>query len=164
MSILIIALPRTGSTSLLNKLAKENNYKALFEPFNGERSEKYNGGKNVVIKTIICNHSNNFELSKGFDSIILLSRRNILEHVESHAYHTYFSKKRNYNSNHPYVYEEVPSEVFELCYNDIVKWNKDLNELSSKLNIPITYYEDIYDINSDEKLRKGNKTTYKSII
>jgi hypothetical protein len=164
MSILIIALPRTGSTSLLNKLAKENNYKPLFEPFYGKRREKYNGEKDVVLKTIICHHPNNFELSKGFDSIILLSRRNILECVESHAYHTYFSKIRNYNSDTQYFYEEVPLKLFELCYTDVIKWNNDLNELSIKLNIPITYYEDIYDINSDERLRRGNLNDYKKTL
>ena len=92
-----------------------------------------------------------------FDEVILLTRKNVLECAESHTYQTYFSKKKKYNSNKPYVYEEVPSEVFELCYNDIVKWNKDINELSIKLDIPITYYEDISDKDSEERLRMIGK-------
>ena len=162
MKILIIALPRTGSTSLLYKLAKENGLTPLFEPFDNSKRVQYNGETNVVLKTIICHHPNNLELTKEFDSVILLSRRNLLECAESHAYQTYFSKVKNYNSNNAYYYEEVPFDIFELCYNDIIKWNTDLNELSSKLNIPITYYEDIYNINHPDKLRKGNKSDYRN--
>jgi len=164
MSILIIALPRTGSTSLLYKLAKENGLTPLFEPFDNSGRVQYNGEKNVVLKTIICHHPNNFELSKEFDGVILLSRKNILECVESHAYQTYFSKTKNYNSNNQYYYEEVPSDIFELCYNDIIKWNDDLSELSIKLNIPITNYEDIYDINHSDRLRKGSKGKIKKLL
>ena len=164
MSILIISLPRTGSTSLLYKLAKENEFKPLFEPFDGTDRVQYNGEKNVVLKTIICHHPNNFELSNEFDEIILLSRKNILECAESHAYQTYFSKTKNYNSHTQYFYDEVPPNIFELCYNDIIKWNTDLNELSTKLNISITYYEDIYDTNHPNRLRKGNKSNIKKLL
>lgn len=156
MSILIIALPRTGSTSLLYKIAKEKNLKPLFEPFDGTNRVIYNNEKDVVVKTIICHHNDNLGLSKDFDNVILLTRKNIMDCVESHAFQTYYSKKKNYNSNKPYVYEEVPSEIFELCYKDIIKWNKDIDELSIKLNIPITYYEDIFDKDSEERLRKGS--------
>lgn len=161
MSILIISLPRTGSTSLLNKLAKENEFKPLFEPFDGTNRVQYNGEKNVVLKTIICHHPNNFELSKEFETIILLSRKNVLECVESHAYLTHFKKIKNYNPHGQYYYEEVPSDLFKICYNDVIKWNDDLKELSTKFNLPITYYEDIYDMNHSDRLRKGNRSDYK---
>ena len=161
MSILIIALPRTGSTSLLYKLAKETGFKPLYEPFDNTGRFNYNGEKNVVVKTIICHHPNNFELSKEFDSVILLSRKNVLENTQSHAYSTYFSKTKNYNSNYHYYYEDVPTDLFELCYNNVIKWNEDLKELSTKLNIPITYYEDIYDMNHPDRLRQGNLTDCK---
>jgi hypothetical protein len=164
MSILIISLPRAGSTSLLYKLASERMLTPIFEPFDGTNRFKYNGESNVIVKTIVPHHIDNLKLSKEFDEIILLSRRNLLECTESHSYHTYFSKTKNYNSNNPYYYEEVPSDIFELCYTDIIKWNNDLNELAIKLNIPITYYEDIYDINHSDRLRKGNKSDIKKIL
>jgi len=157
MSILIIALPRTGSTSLLYNLSKERGYKPLFEPFDNTNRVKYVNEKNIVVKTIICHHPNNLELSKYFDEIILLSRKNLLECIESHSYQTYFSKTKNYNSNSPYFYEEVPKEIYKLCYNDIIKWNIELEELSNQLNIPITYYEDLYNENDEGRLRKGNR-------
>jgi hypothetical protein len=97
--------------------------------------------------------------------VILLTRRNVKECAESHAYQTYFSKIKNYDSNKPYVYEETPTDIFELCHNDIMKWNEELNELSTKLNVSITYYEDIFDSNSEDRLRKGDRDkTIKKLI
>jgi hypothetical protein len=162
MSVLIISIPRTGSTSLLYKLASEKGLTPLFEPFDGSNRVKYNGESNVVVKTIISHHSNNLKLSKEFDEVVLLSRRNILECAESHAYQTYFSKLKNYNSNNPYYYEDVIHSVFKVCYDDIIKWNIELRELSKQTNIPISYYEDIFDVNGDGRLRKGNKSDYKN--
>lgn len=160
MSVLIIALPRTGSTSLLYRIAEEKNLTPLFEPFDNSDRVQYNKEKDVVVKTIICHHPNNIELSKDFDEVILLSRKNLVECAESHTYQTHFSKTKNYNSNNPYLYEEAPPEVFELCYDDILKWNDDLQKLSSQLNIPITFYEDLFNPNDEKRLRKGNRKNY----
>jgi hypothetical protein len=152
MSILIIALPRTGSTSLLHKLAKENELTPLFEPFDGSGRVQYNGEKNVIVKTIICHHPNNLELISTFDKVILLNRRNLRELIESHSYQTYFLKT-GYNSNNPYVYKEPPQEIINLCTTDILNWNEEINYLSEITKIPITYYEDIFDSNSLDRLR-----------
>jgi hypothetical protein len=152
MSILIISLPRTGSTSLLYKLAKENELTPLFEPFDNSGRVQYNGEKNVVLKTIICHHPNNLELISTFDKVILLNRRNLKELIESHSYQTHFSKK-NYNSNNPYVYKTPPQEIINLCTADILNWNEEINYLSEITKIPIIYYEDIFDSNSSDRLR-----------
>jgi hypothetical protein len=152
MSILIIALPRTGSTSLLYKLSKENGLTPLFEPFDNSGRVQYNGEKNVVLKTIICHHPNNLELISTFDRVILLNRRNLKELIESHSYQTYFLKT-GYNSNNPYVYKEPPQEIINLCTSDILNWNEEINRLSEITKIPITYYEDIFDSDSPDRLR-----------
>lgn len=157
MRILIIAVPRSGSTSLMNKIANEKGLTPLFEPFDGTDRVKYNGEDNVVVKTIVPHYNDNLNLSDEFDEVVLLSRKNVLSCVESHAYHTYFSKNKRYDSNTPYLYEEIPLDIFKLCYVDILKWNRELKEISSIKNIPITYYEDIFDQNSEERLRKGDK-------
>lgn len=159
MRILIISLPRTGSTSLLNKIAKERNLKAYFEPFDGTNRVLYNGEDNSIVKTIICHHPNNLELAKGFDEVILLSRKNLKELIESHSYQTYFSK-RGYNSNSQYVYKTPPQDVINLCTSDILNWNEEINYLSDITKIPITYYEDIYNPNDSKRLRKGNLDDY----
>ncbi len=157
MRILIIAVPRSGSTSLLNNIAKERNLIPFFEPFDGTDRIKFNNEDNVIVKTIVPHHKDNLSLCDQFDEVILLSRKNVLECVESHAYHTYFSKRKNYDSNSPYLYEEMPLDIFNLCYSDILKWNRELKQISIIKNIPITYYEDIFDHNSEDRLRKGDK-------
>ena len=160
MRILIISLPRTGSSSLLKKIAKDKNLKPLFEPFDGSNRVTYNDNEdNIVVKTIISHHSNNLELLKKFDDVILLTRRNVEECIESHSYQTYYSKTKKYNSNNPYVYEEVPSNVFEECRKDIIKWNIELEELSTITGIPITYYEDLFNPNGENRLRINKKRT-----
>ena len=152
MKILIISLPRTGSTSLLYKIANEKNLKPFFEPFDGTNRVIYNNEDNSVVKTIICHHQNNLEIISRFDEIILLNRRNIKELIESHSYQTYFSKK-SYNSNNPYVYKQTPQEIINLCTSDILNWNEEIKYLSEIAKIPITYYEDIFDSNSSDRLR-----------
>jgi hypothetical protein len=152
MKILIISLPRTGSTSLLYKIANEKNLKPFFEPFDGTNRVIYNNEDNSVVKTIICHHKNNLELISKFDEVILLNRRNLKELIESHSYQTYFSKK-GYNSNNPYVYKQPPQEIINLCTSDILNWNEEIKYLSEIAKIPITYYEDIFDSNSSDRLR-----------
>lgn len=153
MRVLIIALPRTGSTSLLYKIAKERNLKPFFEPFDGTGRVVYNNEDNSIVKTIIPHHSNNLELINTFDEVTLLNRRNLKELIESHAYQTHFSKM-GYNSNNPYVYKQPPQEIVNLCTSDILNWNEQIVYLSEITNIPITYYEDIFDGNSNDRLRK----------
>lgn len=152
MKILIIALPRTGSTSLLKKISKDRNLKSFFEPFDGTNRVIYNNEDNSVVKTIISHHQNNLELISNFDEIIFLNRRNLKELIESHSYQTYFLKT-GYNSNNPYVYKEPPQEIINLCTSDILNWNEEINHLSEVTKIPITYYEDIFDSNSSDRLR-----------
>lgn len=159
MKILIIALPRTGSTSLMHRLANEKNLKPFFEPFDGTNRVIYNNEDNSVVKTIICHHKNNLELINKFDEVILLNRKNLKELIESHSYQTYFSK-RGYDSNSQYVYKTPPQDVINLCTSDILNWNEEINYLSDITKIPITYYEDIYNPNDNNRLRKGNLDDY----
>ena len=154
MRTLIISLPRTGSTSLLNKIANEKNLKPYFEPFDGTNRVIYNGEDNAVVKTIICHHSNNIQLAKEFDEIILLNRKNLKELIESHSYHTYFLKTKGYLHINPYVYKNPPNDIVELCKSDILKWNKEMDILSKELNKEIFYYEDLFNPNSSDRLRR----------
>jgi hypothetical protein len=163
MRVLIISLPRTGSTSLLYKIAKERNLVPLFEPFDSSNRVLYKGQNDIVLKTIICHHPNNLELSKEFDEIILLSRKNLNDCIESHAYQKYFSRTKGYNSNNHYEFTSPPIEVLNSCASDILNWNEDLLQLSEELKIPITYYEDLFDENGVDRLRIIHKNS-KNII
>lgn len=153
MKILIVSLPRTGSTFLMNKISNERNLKPYFEPFDGSDRNPYNGEDNAVVKTIISHHHHNLKLAKQFDETILLDRRNLKELIESHSYQAYFSKNSGYHSNNPYVYKSPPIDFVDICRTDIIKWKSDMEILSANLNIPITYYEDIFDIKSKDRLR-----------
>jgi hypothetical protein len=171
MRILIISLPRTGSTSLLNKISKEKKLQPLFEPFDGSGRTLYSDDlKNIVLKTIVCEQhpkdvDNYMEwitnFSKTFDEVILLSRKDLIACAESHSY-CVFNKSKGFTSYNNYLWEKTP--IDEICYNNVIKWDGFLKELSIKLKTPITYYEDIYDINSEERLRKGNKPSNLNLI
>lgn len=171
MNILIISLPRTGSTSLLYSIANSKKLTPLFEPFDGTGRVVYeNDMNNIVLKTIVYvqkpkNCNDYFEwinkFSKSFDEIILLSRKDLKACSESHAYSVH-NRKNGFTSVDSYLWEPTP--IDELCYNNITKWDKILNDLSKELKIPITYYEDLYDPKGKGKLRKGNLSDYEKKI
>lgn len=165
MKILIISLPRTGSSNLLFKLAEENKLKSIYEPFhdgtNQFKNWIYNPEEdNIIIKTIINHHYDNLQLAKNFNKIILLSRRDLKSCTESWIY---FIKNVNnsFTSYQSYYYENIYDKEFDYYYKIIKEYHSEIENLSRILNIPITYYEDIFDIKSSEKLRKFNKKDIK---
>lgn len=109
MKILLITLPRTGSTSLLKNISEEYNLEVISEPFNSS--------------------NDNLEKYKNFDW------NNATEIcVKTHINHKDIS-----------------------FYSDFVKlFDNDLKKLSNLINLNILYYEDLFDINSEDKLRKND--------
>jgi hypothetical protein len=170
MKILIISLPRSGSTSLMFKIAEEKKLKPISEPFDNRHKEPvkpYDDG--FVIKTIVRQYPKTVtdpiewyvKLSKEFDETILLSRRDLKSCTESLAYLNYF-KMEGFQSNQDYFWKETPNyKMSEFYVNDC---NDKINQLSEILNMPVIYYEDIFDVNSENRLRKGNKGTPKELI
>lgn len=169
MRILIISLPRTGSTSLMHRYGEEYQIPTLFEPFT---PTQYRFGilpKNIVIKTLIHHCPKGFdnsidaysELAKQFDKVVLLSRRDLKECSESWAYLQH-NRSENFNSIKHYVWKTPPNlEKYEV---NIHLWHSQLIKLSDLLNIPITYYEDIFDKNSDERYRKSVSSEQMGLI
>lgn len=173
MSILIIALPRTGSTELGKRLSINNKFKYEFEPFNPIVGlPPLTNFKNIILKTIIFqlphyidgeNRINwLIELTKKFDETILLSRKNLTECAESWSYLNHKKKQKGFESNQPYFWERTPN--YETALENIIKWNDELKFISNELNIPITYYEDIYNPTDKGRLRKGNLNDYEKKI
>ena len=171
MSILIIALPRTGSTEFGKRLSINNKFKYEFEPFNPIAGlPPLTNFKNIVLKTIIfqlpyyIKEENRInwliELKKEFDEVILLSRKNLTDCAESWSY--LMHKEKSFKSNQPYLWEKTPN--YDKEYGNIIKWNEELTFISNELKIPITYYEDIYNSNENGKLRKGNLNDYEKKI
>jgi len=173
MNILIIALPRTGSSELGKRLSIKHNLKYEFEPFNSSTTiPDISKFKNAVVKTIIFHLPTTIKsedriewllnLTKEFDEVILLSRKNLTNCAESWAYLMYKEKEKSFKSNQPYLWERTPN--YDKEYEYIQKCNDELVYISNTLNIPITFYEDIYDINEPGKLRKGNRIDFDTKI
>lgn len=155
MKILIIALARTGSTTLLNKLAKENNLTAIMEPQQKEEFREDEDG--IVVKCILWKIPKDDswfnELIKKFDEVILLSRRNLKELVESLSYLKY-NKDKGFDFDMEYLWEMTPNypEMEKLVNEN----NDELIKLSKSIGVEVTYYEDLYKDSINGKLRLGN--------
>lgn len=159
MKILLITLPRTGSTSLLKKISEEQNLVPISEPFNTKLSDNLKQYKNfdwanvdnVCVKTHI-NHMNvsfYLEFVKFFDKVILVSRKDLKACAESLSYAHHFN-----NFLEKYIWTPTPNLQNTIKF--VKKIDKDLRELSKLINIEISYYEDLFDINSENKLRNKN--------
>jgi hypothetical protein len=170
MRILVISLPRTGSTSFSKKLAQNNSLSFVFEPF-APNAELFNTIKNfetdytkdnIVVKTLM---NDVYEvdwfvkLAKDFDKTYLLSRKNLQKCIESWAYLSHNRGDVDFETE--YYWERTPN--YNVCFNEIHRWDNKLKILSEKLKESIIYYEDIFDINNN-RLRKGDKQFDKKII
>jgi hypothetical protein len=157
MKILLITLPRTGSTSLLKNLSEQYHLKAISEPFNPstknlEQYENFdwNTANEICVKTHI-NHKDILFYSnfvKLFDRIILVSRKDLKLCAESLSYANYFG-----NFSEKYEWINTPNLIDNIRL--VKKFDADLKKLSELININILYYEDLFDINSENKLRKN---------
>ena len=165
MKILLITLPRTGSTSLLKKIGEEQNLISITEPFNNVNGNlekyKYYNWKNtndICVKTHINHKDVTFylEFIKFFDEVILLSRKDLKALAESLSYSNYFQ-------NFTEKYEWIKTPNFNENIKLVKEFNEELEKLSKLTNIKILYYEDLFDSESKDKLRK-NDFKRKSII
>jgi len=158
MKILLITLPRTGSTSLLKQISTERGLNSISEPFNevNNNIEKYKKfdwefTNNICVKTHINHREIPFYLDfvKFFDDVILLSRKDLIACAESLSYANHF---KNFDSH--YVWVNTPNIKYNIEL--IKKFDKKLLELSKMINTNIIYYEDIFDVNSSNRLRIVN--------
>lgn len=158
MKILLITLPRTGSNSLLKKISKEDNLDPINEPFNRlpnklkeYKNFDWQNSDNLCVKTHINHMDISFylEFVKFFDKVILVSRRDLKSCAESLSYAHHFK-----NFTDKYVWTITPN--FKDTMKFVEKIDKDLYELSKLINIDILYYEDLFDVNSEDKLRSEN--------
>lgn len=168
MRILIISPPRSGSSNLMHGLGFVLNYETISEPFNREVRVNtlyqwpFELPKNVVVKIISNEKSNNYksriefldDFIENFDKIILLSRRNTQEHFESYLNLRNKLGKGVGVAHSPWVKDELKNFKHNFTYDVHLKHYVDkVNELNEKLNIPITYYEDLY--SHDRNLSKS---------
>jgi hypothetical protein len=158
MKVLLITLPRTGSTSLLKNLSEQYNLKVISEPFNNVNGnlKKYKNFDwinidNICVKTHINHKSVRFylEFIKFFDEVILLSRKDLNACAESLSYANYF---KNFTEKYEWINTPNLNENIKL----VKEFNKNLSKLSKLTNIKISYYEDLFNSESKDKLRKND--------
>lgn len=138
MKVLIIANIRCGGSNLMRKLASYYNSPAIFEP---RVLGSY--GNSVVVKVNAGQHSveSLCEFSTNFDRIILLDRMNKQLQIQSaiHMFHTSESLTKWKWSN------DLENSLFSIRAKvEVEAHTAALKEIGEKLNIPITYYEDLY--------------------
>ena len=165
MKILLITLPRTGSTTLLKTISEEQKLNPISEPFNDVNGnlEKYKdydwkNTNDMCVKTHI-NHKDitlYLEFIKFFDEVILLSRKDLNACAESLSYANHF---QTFTEKYEWTITPNLNENIKL----VKEFNKKLEKLSKLTNIKISYYEDLFNLESEDKLRK-NDIKPKSII
>ena len=154
MKILIIATPRSGSTTLTNRLAVVLGYAKYHEPFNYNhpklafRTFPDKFPEDVIVKTLfhqIPLHSNDpFLFYKDeilkYDKVIILARQDLKASYESFNYNLVHNETGNWHL--PYMYKEVDFNLD--LYTDYLKWTNDIVKFSRTSNIEMTWYEDLY--------------------
>lgn len=158
MKIILIALPRTGSTSIIEYFKHTNkNFKTFSEPFNKNGREgyyRYNQvikPKNVFVKHIFnqtpkdINKINNLELFEkflfDFDKIIFLDRKSIKEQSES------LSKAMStgvWHTKYVYCEECGHNKTIENEMNILRQQKNEIDEIKKRYNFKTYYYEDIF--------------------
>lgn len=173
MKILILGIFRTGSTSLLYGISKQG-YEPIFEPYNKNHfvNRKYeypllelNNHSNTVIKCLTDQVYGSMdsidmyvEFSKHFDNIILLSRRNQQDHFLSFL-NSHYQVKIGNNFHSKYSLDEF--KLYNYHSDDFINESKIyinkqyqiLNCISNILNIPITFYEDLYSNDKESSMK-----------
>ena len=160
MKILILAMARTGSTSLQKRIAEEYGLKIIFEPsYDASYDLEKQIEEDSVVKIILWRIPDGvtdemkwwLELTSKFDKVILLARKSLKDCAESISYMRYQRERTSFNGSMKYVWEPTPNypEVYDMVNEYYFK----MVELSKALDVDITYYEDIFDINSPNRLR-----------
>jgi len=159
MRILIIATPRSGSTVLTNTISKLLDCVEYHEPYNSKHPVKSpvefikKLPSSVVVKTMIhhvpFDGIGSIDFYKKeinhYDKVILLSRQDVRSSYESYNHN--INENFNGNWHQPYKYKERDLDLN--LYNSYLKWTSTLIDYSLAVNLPITWYEDLYnkDIN-----------------
>jgi hypothetical protein len=158
MKILILALARSGSTSLLKRISEEQKLNSIGEPFNNINGnlEKYKdydwkNTNDICVKTHINHKDVTFylEFIKFFDEVILLSRKDLNACAESLSYANYF---QNFTEKYEWINTPNLNQNIKL----VKEFDEELKKLSKLTNIKISYYEDLFNTESEEKLRKND--------
>lgn len=173
MKKLLLCLPRTGSTSLFTQMVADEKAIGVFNPLDGtgrasipwDRKETIIVKQNIIypseIRDIKEKSKMYIEWASQFDEIRYLSRQDLQAHAESFAYmdnnndyYQYQKTKEGFLSNQKYIYKPVEQEQFDWAAVLLQEHDQILRRVAAKLGGEIEYYEDLFDINSQDRYRQ----------
>jgi len=163
MSILILAVHRSGSSSLLESISKQG-YEQMLEPFGPYHNtvSKYSYPliikNNMVVKHIVDHIPNGIdktyieickEMSEQFDKVILLDRRNIEQHLLSIINVWYRLEVSGEHIHGRWYHDELPKDFINQFiqankHKDLYKQKSKIQRISKILNVDISWYGDLY--------------------
>ena len=172
MKILILGTSRSGTTSLRRGIQAQGYY-TIGEPFNeivvtGNRNyplPELSEHKNICVKTLCDQVPKNIDLSfdefiklfvKDFDKIILLNRKNDIEHEESFL-HLHWRISQNENTHVEWTGDIIPKDFKDEFYyhnhhTHLYLQKEQLKKVSNFTSTDITWYEDLYGQNRETSL------------
>ena len=146
MKILILCIPRSGSSTLAYAIGKTYGIKKFYEPFNKAQTlvwdDKYYDTDHVLKTMIYDTNLETFPFSI-YDRIIYLSRRDLLEAAQSFSYAVENSKGEYGEWLKPYILPKSDKPTWH--YEWFKKIDLELKAVADK----IVYYEDLYSRDRD---------------
>jgi hypothetical protein len=166
MKIVLLALPRTGSSSIVKYIIQAHKeLETINEPFNRVLHEKeipYNrliSHDSIFIKTMFADNPLEFQelthkdfirkLHKDFDKVVCLFRRNKKEHVESYAQ----SESTNQWVNQ-YKYSNKAPSLLNMLKSIIEAKENEMIEVCNELGLQRYYYEDLYLSGTNDNMKE----------
>ena len=163
-NILIVGPHRSGSTNLMNSLSKILGLYYIEEPWNyylhskGKYDYPFFLKDYGVVKSLIEQKAAEWmkpdivdfylHCIELFDYVIILNRKDRIALAESYARQMQFGEVGSWHVN----YKIEDTSVLNLELDKINTWCDNINELSNKSNIPVTWYEDLYS-GDDHKIK-----------
>jgi hypothetical protein len=156
MKIILVAEPRTGSTSIGKYFhAVMPTYKVFLEPFNKIKEPPFEydfvlKNENVFVKQLFRQIPKKYSeipitdfydmVLNDFDKIVFLSRRNVEKQSES-----YSAALINDNWFDSYIFDnKKDNDKFDLSLIILNDVKTEINDYVIKKNIKMFYYEDLY--------------------
>ena len=172
MKVLIVGVPRSGTTSLAEGIHKISKCDVQIEPHNSRnKNHPYTlkdmkvDTNNICVKTLIYHKPNVcinssleyiYNFTKEFDDIVLLDRIDYEEHLDSMTnliYRLHLNKsvfKRWKPSDIP---NDWKNEFIDMIDKSLTEYKGMLTELSNRLNIKRTWYEELYGSDRNKSLK-----------
>ena len=172
MKTLIVGVPRSGTTSLLRGMKKVSNCDILSEPHNWRHKNHQHTLKdmkidinNVCVKTLVYQCPRTyigssleyiFNFTKEFNNIILLDRIDYKEHLDSMA-NLVYRLHRDESVMKRWKSSDIPNdwknEFIDELDKSLTEYKEELIELSNRLNIQPTWYEELYGSDRNKSLK-----------